>query len=104
MIDGPTKELTDSDKLNLIIGDLADVKARLAGLEAVNEDRSRDTRPMLAQIHKSVADLAADMRDVKERTGRIERKFDILASDMVELRARQSDVEARVDLAERRPS
>jgi archaellum component FlaC len=96
MIDWPTKEPTDREILELILSRLTSVESRLAAIE---EERAKDTKPMLAQIHKYVADLSEDSRELKERTARIERKFEVLASDMVDLRARQSSIENRVDQA-----
>lgn len=115
MTDEPTKDLSDSEKLDLILADLADVKKRLGAQEATAEDRSRDTKPLLAELHNYVAILSADVRELRVETAagftstnarlqRMDRRFETLAGDMVDLRNRQSDVETRVDEIERRPS
>lgn len=62
-----TKDLTDSEKLNLILADLADLKGRVIKLESFAEDRSRDTQPMLGKIHKEIADTRFEMRETFEQ-------------------------------------
>lgn len=101
MIDGPTKEPTDRELLELIL-------KRLDALEAAAEERTRDTKPLLAELHSYVANLSVETREgfanINARLQRMDRRFETLAGDMVDLRNRQSDVEARVDAAEQRPS
>lgn len=62
-----TKDLTDSEKLNLILADLADMKIWRAKVDAFIEDRSRDTQPMLGKIHKEIADTRFEMRETFEQ-------------------------------------
>lgn len=68
-----TKNLTMDEKLDLVLIELADVKARVLKLEAFAEERSRDTKPMLGQIHKDIADTRLEMR---ERFEQVDQRFD----------------------------
>lgn len=102
-----TKDLTVNEKLDMVLAELAFLKAdfgaRLAKVEAFVEDRSRDTRPMLDKIYKEVADLRIEVKEVKDRVGRIDRKFDVLNSDVVELRSADREFEQRLTVLERQP-
>ena len=67
-----TKDLTDSEKLNLILAELGNIKSELADLrvwrakvDAFIEDRSHETRPILELIYKEIADLRQDVKDLK---------------------------------------
>ncbi len=71
-----TKDLTDSEKLNLILADLANVKSELADMKVWRtkvdefiEDRSRDTQPLLGKIHKEIADTRFEMREKFDQVG-----------------------------------
>lgn len=111
MTDDPTKDLTDGEKLNLILAKLSDVETRLARLEAQAEDRSRETRPKLDLIIKEVADVRADVNELKEGQNRLEkelrlmnRKFDALNKDMLTMKADLGDFDERLTELERRPN
>lgn len=91
MTEDITKDLTDSEKLNLIL-------ARLAALE---DDRARDTRPLLGEIRK---EMQQGFARIEDRLSRIERNFGVLTRDMIDLRARQDRVEERFDEIGGRPS
>ncbi len=108
MSEDPTKNLTTDEKLDLIISDLADVKARLGKVEAFVEDHQRDTRPLLNLIHKELADTRVEMRaeftEVKGRLMDLERKFEAMASEYFGIRANIRVLEERVSGIERKPS
>jgi chromosome segregation ATPase len=104
MADDPTKDLTDSEKLNRILADLADVKTRLGALESTAEDRSRDTRPKLDLIIKELSDAREEIRDVAARLDRIEARFETLAIDVMDVRTVQRRLGDRVSELERRPN
>lgn len=104
MTDEPTKDLSDSEKLDLILSRLA----------AANEDRSRDTKPLLAELHNYVANLSADVREFRAETSvgfantnarltRVERKLDVLTIDVADVRTDYREIEERVSLVEQRP-
>ncbi|MDQ3012814.1 MAG: hypothetical protein M3X11_19165 [Acidobacteriota bacterium] len=103
-----TKDLTIDEKLDMILSELAFLKAdfgaRLVKVEAFVEDRSRDTRPILDKIYKEVADLRIEVKEVKDRVVRIDRKFDVLNSDVVELRSADREFEQRLTVIERQPA
>ena len=106
-----TRDLTDSEKLNLIIAELADMRAWRTSVDdwrakvgAFIDDRSRDTRPMLNKIHREIAETRTDISEIKDRLRRVERKFDLVASDAPDLRAALRDVENRISILERPPS
>lgn len=70
-----TKDLSDSEKLNLILSRLTtietevrDVKTRLTALE---EDRARDTKPLLGEIRK----------EMQEGFARVEARLATLAQE-----------------------
>ena len=92
-----TRDLSDSEKLDLIL-------SRLAALEATEAERSKETRPKLDAIHAYVDQLSQDMQEVKAGIRQLNRRFETLAGDIVDLRNRQSDVEQRLDSIERKPS
>jgi septal ring factor EnvC (AmiA/AmiB activator) len=98
-----SKDLTDSEKLDLILAELADLRTRVVKLEFFAEDRSRDTRPMLDRIHKEIADTHIEVKEVKDRVIRMERKLDVLNSDVLELRAADREFEQRLTVIERQP-
>ena len=68
-----TKDLTDSEKLNLILAELADMKIWRTKVDAFIEDRSRDTQPMLGKIHKEIADTRYEMREKFEQ---VDKRFE----------------------------
>lgn len=99
-----TKDLTQDEKLDLLISEMQRANLRLAVLETFVEDRSRDTRPKLDLIHKELDDARQELREIKDRVSRLDRKFDVVLSDLTELRAAQRDVENRVSIIEHSPS
>lgn len=80
-----TKDLTDSEKLNLILAELADFRILRTKVDAFIEDRSRDTQPMLGKIHKEIADTRLEMREkfgqVDERFSRVEEQLSNVSQD-----------------------
>jgi septal ring factor EnvC (AmiA/AmiB activator) len=111
MTEDPTKDLTDGEKLSLILTKLSDVETRLAKLEAQAEDRSRETRPKLDLIIKEVADVRSDVGELKEGQSRLEkelrstnRKFDVLNKDLLAMKADLRDFDERPTELERRPN
>lgn len=100
MNDDITKDLTDSEKLNLILTRLTTVEDRLSRLE---DDRARETKPLLGEIRKEVSATRADIAELSAGQGRIEaqlkhvdRKFNALTKDMMDLRAWQQELDDRV--------
>ncbi|MGH9802481.1 MAG: hypothetical protein ACRD82_19110 [Blastocatellia bacterium] len=111
MNDERTKDLTTDEKLDMILAELSFVKselafvktdfgARLARLEAFAEDRSRDTRPMLNKIHKEVADVMAEVVEVRSELRRLDRKWEVLTDDVMEVRVFGRDLNRRLDKIE----
>jgi len=96
-----TKDLTVDEKLDMVLAELAFLKAdfgaRLAKVEAFVEDRSRDTRPMLDKLYKEVADTRIEVGEVKSHLKRLERKRDVLNEDVMEVRIAQREMERDVD-------
>ena len=89
--------LTTDEKLNLLLSDMRDIKARLASLEAFAEDRSRDTRPMLERIHQEVAEQGQTLHALR-------RDVELFREDIFNERRARADLAARVTEIERRPS
>jgi len=104
MTDENTKDLTDSEKLNLILAEVADLRQWRAKVDAFIDDRSRDTRPKLDLIIKELSDAREEIRDVVTRLDRIESRLETLAMDVVDVRAAQRRLGDRVSLLEQRPS
>lgn len=80
-----TKDLTDSEKLNLILAEFADFKIWRTKVDAFIEDRSRDTQPMLGKIHKEIADTRFEMREkfeqVDARFNKMEEQLTVVSED-----------------------
>ena len=104
MSDIDTKNLSDSEKLNMILAELADLKTWRAKVDAFIEDRSRDTRPKLDLIHSIVDELNEDMKIVKSDVREMKRRLETLAIDVLDVRGQQKDLDRRVSLLERNPS
>jgi len=114
MTEENTKDLTDSEKLNLILADLAvlknemaDVKSRLVKVEAFVDDRSRDTRPKLEMIHKEVADIRAEFGErliaIEREVKTIRRELGLLREDIRNERLERVELEERVSSLEGKP-
>ncbi|MGH9846612.1 MAG: hypothetical protein ACREEM_48555 [Blastocatellia bacterium] len=95
MTEDITKDLTDSEKLNLIL-------ARLGALEAITDERSRDTRPLLDSLHEHVDRLGADLQEIKAIVKRLDSGFTQLSRELIDIKARQNEIEA-VTYASRNP-
>ncbi len=104
MTDENTKDLTDSEKLNLILAEVADLRQWRAKVDAFIDDRSRDTRPKLDLIIKELSDAREEIRDMVTRLDRIESRLETLAMDVVDVRAAQRRLGDRVSLLEQKPS
>lgn len=104
MSDERTKDLTTDEKLDLVLAELAFMKAdfgaRLARLEAFAEDKSRDTRPMLDRIHKEVADVMVEIVEARSELMRLDRKWEVLNDDVMEVRVFNRDLNRRLDKIE----
>lgn len=74
MTDGITKDLSDSDQLNLILSRLTaietDGREMKTRLTAIEEDRARDTRPLLGEIRREMQDGFARLEEEGKSTRR----------------------------------
>jgi hypothetical protein len=89
------KELTDSQKLNLILTDLADIKARLVKVEAFIDDKSRDTNPMLERIYKEVAEQTRSIREIRNELKLIHERLNYEGRERFDLEGRVAALESR---------
>ncbi|MCG3159733.1 MAG: hypothetical protein JMDDDDMK_00748 [Acidobacteria bacterium] len=107
-----TRDLTDGEKLNLILADLGDVRARLTALEAQG---ANTTRPLLDQLIKEVTgtrDMLAEridgiekeLAEVRRDLRSIDRKFDILNREIFAMKADSQEHADRLAELERRPN
>lgn len=103
MTDDITKDLSDSDKLNLILAELSSLREWRAKVDAFIEDRSRDTKPLLGEILKEVSQVRLNQERFETQLRHLGRKFDVLTKD-IELRTWQQDLDDRMTGLERRPS
>ncbi len=78
-----TKNLTMDEKLDLVLSELADLRVWRTKVDAFMEERSRDTKPMLGQIHKDIADTRIEMR---ERFEKVDERFSELEKPMALVR------------------
>ena len=84
-----TKDLTDGERL--ILAELGNLNQRVARLEAIAEDRARETKPMLERIHKEIADVHFDLKDLRHEMRllrediRNERRERVALAEQVEL-------------------
>ena len=104
MTDDPTQDLTAVEMLRLVLSDVRDIKARVATLEAQNEDRARETRPRLDLIISELSELREGQRDAAARLDRIERQLRVMTQDVMAVRTDQQRIEDRMDELERRPN
>jgi hypothetical protein len=82
MSENTTTNLTSDDKLNRILAELSYMKDRMMKVEAYVDDRSRDTRPLLGQMQKEIADfrveVVAQIKEANSELKHINRKLDVL--------------------------
>jgi chromosome segregation ATPase len=99
MIDdnNPTADLTDRELLQAIL-------QRLGALEALVDDRLKDTRPLWQGINQRLERIEEGQKDAVNRLDRIERRLDQLALDVLDVRADQRRLDGRMDDLERRPN
>ncbi len=93
-----TKDLTENEKLDLILAEITDVKARLSTLEALAEDRARETRPLFGKIQKEIADTRAEQADFRAEVADFRAE---VKAEFAEVRDRFGKLEYRVKLVER---
>ena len=93
MSEDPTKNLTTDEKLDLILAEMAEVKTRLIKLE---EDRARETRPLLESLHAHVDRMSAELQEVKAIVKRLDSGFTQFSRELMDIKARQYDIEQRV--------
>lgn len=96
-----TKNLTDSEKLDLILTRLARLEFEFTDLRAWREDRSRDTRPMLELVHKEIADTRLELAEVHAKVSKFDRKLESLVLDVNDVRVEQRGHEKRLAVLER---
>jgi ABC-type transporter Mla subunit MlaD len=99
-----TADLTIDEKLDRVLRKLGDLDTRLATLEAVAADRSRETRPKLDLIIAELADVREGQKDAAKRLDRIESQLRVLTEDVLNVRADQRKLEDRMGDLERRPN
>ncbi len=99
MSDDPTNDLSDSEKLDLILSELSDLRTWRVKVDAFIEDRGRDTRPKLELIHKELADARLEFRG---RLEKIESKLDVMTGDVMDVRAAQRILAGRLSELEQK--
>jgi len=102
MTEEDTKDLTDSEKLNLILAELADLRDWRAKVDAFIEDRSRDTRPLWEVIHAQTEKLLEQNKQIVETLHQVESKLELLTDDVMNVRAAQRILAGRVSALEQK--
>lgn len=104
MSEDNTKDLTDAEKLDSILSGLANLETRLgnvesglAALQAIVEDRFKDTRPLWEVINARTERMEETLAQVKDQMAQ-------LAYDNLQLRASQQRQNARISELENRVS
>ncbi|MGH9841941.1 MAG: hypothetical protein ACREEM_24560 [Blastocatellia bacterium] len=69
---------------------------RIARLEAVEEERARETRPLWQRLDGQVTTLLADMHDVKENMKLARREIGLLREDIRNERMERAALAERV--------
>ncbi len=108
MNEGNTADLTDSEKLDLLLAEVRGLKttvggleARLAALEAQAEERPNTTRPLLDRI---LAEMIETRERLLEELASQRREFSVITADIIALRARSDHIERRLSAVEQRPN
>lgn len=104
MTEENTKDLTDSEKLNLILAELADLRQWRAKVDAFIDDRSRDTRPLWEIIHAQTEKLLEQNALIVETLRHVETKLNVLTVDVMDIRTVQQVMGGRLSALEQRPS
>jgi outer membrane murein-binding lipoprotein Lpp len=99
-----TQDLSAVEMLRLVLSDVRDIKARVGALEAVVEDRLKDTRPIWQAINERTERIEEGQRDAAARLDRIERQLKVMTQDVMAVRTDQQRIEERMDDLERRPN
>lgn len=120
-----TANLTQDEKLDLILAEVRDLKVRVtavegrqaaledrqASFEAKVGDRLLDTRPLWEVINartemlvEQVAEIKAQNAQMIETLRQIESKLEVLTHDVLDVRAAQRILASRVYALEQRPS
>lgn len=88
-------------RLDRVEQQLDSMDGRIFALEAENERRALETKPIweraLAEISRLSRDLNDFRRDTNEALHNLSRKIGVLSHDMIKLRADQLRVETRMD-------
>jgi hypothetical protein len=99
-----TQDLTAVEMLRLVLADVRDIKARVGALEAIVEDRLKDTRPIWQTINQRTERIEEGQKDAAARLDRIERQLRVMTQDVMAVRTDQQRIEDRMDKLERRPN
>lgn len=105
MTEDNTKDLTDGEKLNLILAKLDAFDTRLTALEAQG---TGTTRPLLDRI---IQETVTTREALMERLEKVEkevrlfgRKMDVFNEELLQLRHGQREIDERVSVIEQRPN
>ena len=105
MSENTNTNLTSDDKLSRILAELSYMKDRMVKVEAYVDDRSRDTRPLLGQLQKEIADFRVEVvtqfKEANSELKHINRKLDVLNNEILDLRATANEHDERLNELER---
>jgi chromosome segregation ATPase len=104
MTDDPTKDLTAVEMLRLVLTDVREMKTRLGAvedrlgaLEALVEDRLKDTRPIWQAINQRTENIEKEIRS-------LHRKLDIFNKEILVMKTDIRDFDERLTDLERKPN
>jgi serine phosphatase RsbU (regulator of sigma subunit) len=99
-----TEDLSDSEILRMLLIEMREVKNRLTSLE---EDRARDTKPLLGEIRKEMqegfARVEARLANLEQESKTTRREVGLLREDIRNEGLARAELAERVDAVERRP-
>jgi sirohydrochlorin ferrochelatase len=104
MTDDPTQDLNAVDLLRLVLADVRQMKDQIGALQAIVDDRLKDTRPIWQAIGARTERIEESQKDVANRLDRIERQLRVLTQDVMAVRTDQQRIEDRMDDLDRRPN
>ncbi len=98
---GLTEDLSDRQLLLLLLERVTSIDERVARLEAAEEDRKLETRPLWARLDGQVTQMMARLLAIEDEQRRMRHEIGLFREDLRNERMERSYLGARVDAIER---